>query len=287
MHFRASRPISLDRAAVRPLSRRMMWKFCGPSPSVTPDHREVYGFMRSPVEERGSSCRNTPRSSKFGSSFSMPMTVIRVSGRVRHIRPLPSDSTMETVPVSAQPKLAPEMATLASMNCWRRYLRAASASSAGSWVKVSSVFGIFAAKMSRISARLRWIAGTRMWEGKSSPSCTMSSARSVSCAKMPAFSSSSFRAISWVAMDLILTTLSSPVARTRSWMISLASLESRAQWTWPPRAVTFCSNCSSSSGMRAATSRLMVEPASRRSCQSSTSSTTACRFTRMVVVAYW
>ena len=37
----------------------------------------------------------------------MPMTVMRTSGRVRHIRPLPSDSTTTTVPVSATAKFAP------------------------------------------------------------------------------------------------------------------------------------------------------------------------------------
>ena len=42
-----------------------------------------------------------------------------------------------------------------------------------------------AGRSRRISARLRWIAGTRMWRGRSSPSCTISSARSVSQAAMP------------------------------------------------------------------------------------------------------
>ena len=42
-----------------------------------------------------------------GTSFSIPMTVIKVSGRVRHIRPLPSDSTTARVPDSATPKFAP------------------------------------------------------------------------------------------------------------------------------------------------------------------------------------
>ena len=65
----------------------------------------------------------------------MPMTVIRTSGRVRHIRPLPSDSTTTTVPVSATAKLAPETATLARRNFSRRWSRAASASSGGSSVR--------------------------------------------------------------------------------------------------------------------------------------------------------
>ncbi len=50
----------------------------------------------------------------------MPITVMRVSGRVRHIRPLPSDSTTVRVPVSAMPKLAPDTATLVVMNFSRR-----------------------------------------------------------------------------------------------------------------------------------------------------------------------
>ncbi|MDT5303507.1 MAG: hypothetical protein QOG79_6829 [Mycobacterium sp.] len=43
----------------------------------------------------------------MGTSFSMPITVINVRGRVRHIRLFPSDSTTASVPVSATPKLAP------------------------------------------------------------------------------------------------------------------------------------------------------------------------------------
>jgi hypothetical protein len=48
------------------------------------------------------------------------MTVIRVSGSVRHIRPLPSDSTTHSVPVSATAKLAPLIPTLALRN-FRRW----------------------------------------------------------------------------------------------------------------------------------------------------------------------
>ena len=45
-----------------------------------------------------------------------------------------------------------------------------------------------------------------MWEGRSSPSCTISSARSVSYARMPASASASLSPISCVAIDLTLTT---------------------------------------------------------------------------------
>jgi hypothetical protein len=47
---------------------------------VHPDQTEVYGFIRSPVEERGSSWRNTSRSDQVGTTFSIPTTEISVSG---------------------------------------------------------------------------------------------------------------------------------------------------------------------------------------------------------------
>ncbi len=96
---------------MRPLSSSTRWKASGPSPARTPVQSEVYGFMRSPVAERGSSCRKTSRSSNRGSTFSMPITVIRTRGSVVHMRPLPSDSTTATVPVSATAKFAPDTAT--------------------------------------------------------------------------------------------------------------------------------------------------------------------------------
>ena len=49
-----------------------------------------------------------------------------------------------------------------------------------------------------------------MWLGRSSPSCTISSARSVSQAAMPCAASASLSPISWVAIDLTLTTSSMP-----------------------------------------------------------------------------
>ena len=52
---------------------------CGPSPGVTPVHIEVYGFIRSPVDERGSSCRNTSRSGRSAAASRCPSTVISVS----------------------------------------------------------------------------------------------------------------------------------------------------------------------------------------------------------------
>ena len=141
-------------------------------------------------------------------------------------------------------------------------------------------------KISRISARFLWIAGTRMWLGLSSPSWTMSSARSVSCAAMPAASSASFSPISWVAIDLTLTTSEAPVACTSRVTISLASFASRAQCTVPPRAVTCRSRETRCSSRRAIVAALMARPASRSSSQSGTSPTTAARLPRMVLVAW-
>ena len=88
--------------------------------------------MRSPVDERGRSCRKTSRSANVGTSFSIPTTLTSTGGSVVHMRPFPSDSTTTTVPVSATAKFAPLTPTLALRNFSRRYTRATSASSAGS-----------------------------------------------------------------------------------------------------------------------------------------------------------
>ena len=202
-----------------------------------------------------------------------------------HIRPLPSDSTTQTVPVSATAKFAPLTPTLADRNRLRRWRRAASASSAGSSLR-SPASSSVRRNSSRISARLRWIAGTRMWDCSSSPSCTMSSARSVSCAVMPSAASASFISISSEASDLTFTTSVAPCALTMPVRIALASAPSRAQCTWPPAAWTDASSCSRSSGRRAIALALIAAPASRSASQSATSPTTAARLARIVRVAW-
>ena len=108
MQCSAWRPTSSASTSVRPASSRTRWNSCGPSPSRTPVHSDVYGFIRSAVEERGSSWSMTSRSRHSGSTFSIPISVITTrAGSVVHMRPLPSDSTTPTVPVSAIAKLAP------------------------------------------------------------------------------------------------------------------------------------------------------------------------------------
>ena len=62
----------------------------------------------------------TSKSCQVGMSFSIPMSVIRTCGSVMHIRPFPSDSTTQTVPVSATAKFAPQMPTFAERNFSRR-----------------------------------------------------------------------------------------------------------------------------------------------------------------------
>ncbi len=55
-----------------------------------------------------------------------------VFGSVVQNRPFPSDSTTQTVPVSATAKFAPLIATVASRNRSRKYARAAAARTLGS-----------------------------------------------------------------------------------------------------------------------------------------------------------
>ncbi|SKF62590.1 Uncharacterised protein [Mycobacteroides abscessus subsp. abscessus] len=93
--------------------------------------------MRSAVDERGKILRKTSRSSMRGRIFSIPTTDTSVSGNVRHIRPLPSDSTITRVPVSATMKLPPETAILVRRNFSRRCVRAALVNSMGSSVRPS------------------------------------------------------------------------------------------------------------------------------------------------------
>ena len=85
-----------------------------------PLQNDVYGFMRSAVLERGSNSMNTAMSSHVASTFSMPMMLTSTSGRVTHMRPLPSDSTTHTVPVSAMAKFTPDTAIFVVRNFWRR-----------------------------------------------------------------------------------------------------------------------------------------------------------------------
>ena len=120
MQRSAARPSGSASVRVRPASRSTRWNADGPSPGRTPVQSEVYGFIRSPVDERGRSWSRTARSRHSSTTFSIPITVTRVCGSVVHMRPFPSDSTTHTVPVSATAAFAPEIATVARRNASRR-----------------------------------------------------------------------------------------------------------------------------------------------------------------------
>ena len=55
MHCSVWRAKASASTFVRPLSSSTRWNSSGPSPSRTPLQIDVYGFIRSPVDERGSS----------------------------------------------------------------------------------------------------------------------------------------------------------------------------------------------------------------------------------------
>ena len=54
---------------MRPLSSSTTCTSRGPSSVCEPVHIDVYGFIRSAVDDRGNNCRNVPRSAKLGQQF--------------------------------------------------------------------------------------------------------------------------------------------------------------------------------------------------------------------------
>ena len=188
-------------------------------PRPTPDHIDVYGFIRSPVDERGSSCRNTSRSGQVGTSFSMPITVIRVRGSVRHIRPLPSDSTTDQRAGRRRPR------------SWRRRSppgrSGTSAAGAGAPPRPARprlVGEVGRRRQPDGPSRAGRSPGSRPGCGGSpapgcATACRARAARSARPGRSPRPrsrppASASLSPISWVAIDLTLTTSSAPVART-------------------------------------------------------------------------
>jgi hypothetical protein len=101
-----------------------------------------------------------------------------VRGRVRHMRPLPSDSTTATEPVSAIRKLAPLMA----VGMVRNFLAEIGAGGGGQGLRVvGEIFEAHAAgeDLAHLAA-IDVQRGNDDVRGLSSPSCRMISARSVS-----------------------------------------------------------------------------------------------------------
>ena len=137
----------------------------------------------------------------------MPITATCTGGSEVTIRPLPSFVTITTDPVSAMPKLTPEMPISASRNRSRSL----------SWAKWQSSAGTSdrsppssREKSSATSPLVLWIAGAMMCDGVSRASWMIHSPRSVSTTWMPAPSSTAFSSISSDAIDFDLTTRRTP-----------------------------------------------------------------------------
>ena len=138
----------------------------------------------------------------------------------------------------------------------------------------------------RISARLRWIAGTRMCDDQSPASWSISSARSVSIAWMPSSASAVVEPdlVGRDRLDLDHLARAVRLARCRA-TIAFASAASRAQWTCRRPRCTDASSRSSCSGSVAIARALIAAPALRSSSQSASSRPTRRRLSRIVVVA--
>jgi hypothetical protein len=130
------------------------------------------------------------------------------------------------VPVSATPKLTPEMPTSASAKLRRRMRRAAPVSTATSSVGSMPTFSANSSAICRFDL---WMAGTTMCDGVSCASWMIHSPRSVSTGASPSASSAAFRCISSVAMLFDLTTFDAPRARINPRTTRQASAPSRAQ----------------------------------------------------------
>ena len=151
----------------RPLSSSTRWNSCGPSPGVTPVQSDVYGFIRSPVAERGRSCRKTSRSRSVGHDL------LDAHDRDEHLAAASAHAPValglhhaDSARSRRRRSSRREIATCAARKCSRRWRRAASASAAGSSDR-SGGRRSCPANSSRISARFLWMAGTRMCDERS------------------------------------------------------------------------------------------------------------------------
>ena len=146
----------------------------------------------------------------------MPMTVIRVSRQGQAHPPVALGLDDASVPVSATAKLAPDDRDLRRRNFRRRCRRAAPASAAGSSVRSGIDIGHLAQEdvadlgpvaVDRRHQDVRGLVVPELDDQLGQVGLPGRDARGLSA---------SFSPISWVAIDLTLTTSSAPVARTRS-----------------------------------------------------------------------
>ena len=183
MQRSAWRPTSSASTSVRPLSSSTRWNSAVRRQATRPSRATCRGSSahrwRSAAAAGG-----RPRSpASVGTSFSMPMTVTSTSGSVVHMRPLPSDSTTQTVPGLRDREVraaeiaharVEELPAQVQPRCLGELRRGHRSGPARPKAR---------ANRSRISARFLWIAGTRMCDCTSSPSWMISSAKSVSMAR--------------------------------------------------------------------------------------------------------
>ena len=216
MQCSASRPTSSASTSVRPASSSTRWNSRGPSPSRTPVHSDVYGFIRSAVDERGSSCRNTSRSRHSGSTFSIPITVTSTRGqRHAHAAVALGLDDADRARLGHGEVRARHGDRARERNFARRCRRAASAIADASLP--SDGPGRSCARTARGSP-----PGCGGWPARGcATACRGRAGRSAPpgrsrSALMPRSASASFRPISSVASDLTLITSSLPWARAMS-----------------------------------------------------------------------
>ena len=246
MQCSAARPTWSASAAVRPLSSSTRWKSCGPSPGrhAGPDR----GVRVHPLAGRGARQQlqehlqvppgrhdlldahhgDQRLAAGSGTSARCPRTRPRTACRSRR-----------------RAKLAPQIADLGRQELAAQVLP-------GGLGQLRPVRRSDPGR--RRPSRAGRCRGSRRGScGSPGPGCaTAGRGRAARSARpgrsrrraIPAASSASLRPISWVAIDLTLTTSVAPVAWTSSVTIALASSASRAQCTTPPRAVTSASSCS-------------------------------------------
>ena len=144
----------------------------------------------------------------------MPIIATWTRGSCVDRRPLPSLVQMQTLPVSATPKLTPVMPMSASRKALRS-TRRASCVICGTSATSSSVAPSFSLKTRAQSSFVLWMIGATMCDGWSLSSWTMYSPRSVSTTSMPAPSRTGLSSISSLTIDLPLTTVLTPRSRAR------------------------------------------------------------------------
>ena len=135
-----------------------------------------------PVPLLDRSCTNVERSSNFGITFSIPITTTCTGGTLVTSRALPSLVTVQIVPVSATPKLAPVMPMSAFKNFSLRRFRAKAARDSTSGGRSSSETP---ERISVIRSLFMCRIGPTMCEGVSPASCAIHSPRSVSTISSP------------------------------------------------------------------------------------------------------